>query len=878
MAGTGQSPPAQGRPDQTQQQGHVGAAQPVAGAEAAAGGGRDQSAEGHGDQPRAHGRRGPNRYTTLADGENDADPDAAVAAFTPCFPAGFDGLPEPLLPRLAEAAAPRAEGMLPQALVSTDPGLRSSVVDLWQRIVRATPADHLDRAGYLSDLGATLRARFEHTGDQADLDAAIAAGRAAVQATPADHPNRASPLSALGAALWARFERTGSQADLDAAVSAYTGAWEVVSGAPSFRIRAAMAVAELVAESAPGRAADMAEAAVWLLPEVTPRQLERGDQQHALGDFAGLAGDAAALALADPRGGQPERATRALRLLEAGRAVLLSQALDARSDLTDLNRQHPDLAARFVQLRDQLDQPAGTFDPADGSEDIDALAARQGRAVRDRHQLAREFAQTLAEIHALAGFGSFALPPTPGKLLAEANQGPVVVFNVSRYRSDALLLTQGGITHLELPQLTAAALTEQVDAFHRALHTATSGTDKTQRRQAQAVMVQVLQWLWDAAAGPVLDALGHHRQPSADADWPRVWWAPGGLLGLLPLHAAGYHTDPVDDPGRRTVMDRVISSHTPTVRALHHARQHAPVPDKPAQGLVVAMPTTPGLPDQGRLPHISSEVAKLNQHLPKLILLMEPDSSDDGALASSAHTPTKGNVLDHLPSCSIAHFACHGASHPTDPSKSQLLLHDHASDPLTVASLAPVRLDQAQLVYLSACRTAAIETADLIDEAIHLTSAFQLAGFPHVVGTLWEVDDQIAVTIADAFYTHLCTPTGALDTSRAAWACTRPCARYVTVTTCPADSTGLTSPSCGPPTSTPAPDRTAYRRLRARSASSWASFCSAPARLIWSPSISPSRPSRSAPAILSFKLSLTSAGRDRWAGSGGAWSIGRRLL
>jgi hypothetical protein len=34
------------------------------------------------------------------------------------------------------------------------------------------------------------------------------------------------------------------------------------------------------------------------------------------------------------------------------------------------------------------------------------------------------------------------------------------------------------------------------------------------------------------------------------------WWVPGGLLGLLPLHAAGYHTDPAAAPGRLTVMDR----------------------------------------------------------------------------------------------------------------------------------------------------------------------------------------------------------------------------------------------------------------------------------------------------------------------------------
>lgn len=65
----------------------------------------------------------------------------------------------------------------------------------------------------------------------------------------------------------------------------------------------------------------------------------------------------------------------------------------------------------------------------------------------------------------------------------------------------------------------------------------------------------------------------------------------------------------------------------------------------------------------------------------------------------------KANVLALLPSCQIAHFACHGRSDPADPSRSLLLLHDHESDPLTVASLVPVKLDQAQLAYLSACRT-----------------------------------------------------------------------------------------------------------------------------------------------------------------------------
>jgi hypothetical protein len=45
--------------------------------------------------------------------------------------------------------------------------------------------------------------------------------------------------------------------------------------------------------------------------------------------------------------------------------------------------------------------------------------------------------------------------------------------------------------------------------------------------------------------------------------------------GLLPVHAPGNHIDPADDPQRRTVLDRVISSYTRTVRTLHHARAEA---------------------------------------------------------------------------------------------------------------------------------------------------------------------------------------------------------------------------------------------------------------------------------------------------------------
>jgi hypothetical protein len=202
-------------------------------------------------------------------------------------------------------------------------------------------------------------------------------------------------------------------------------------------------------------------------------------------------------------------------------------------------------------------------------------------------------------------------------------------------------------------------------------------------------------------------------------------------------------------------MDRVVSSYTTTIRALHHARRHLTSAPTVSRSLIVAMPTTPGV--QGRLDHVSEEAALLCGLLPEPTLLMEPDAgAEDGMTVPGPETrPTKARVLKTLSDCGIVHFACHGAHDPDDPSQSLLLLHDHERDPLTVASLAEMRMDSAQLAYLSACRTAFMESVELIDEAIHLTSAFQLAGFPHVIGTLWEINDEVASRVAADFYAEL---------------------------------------------------------------------------------------------------------------------------
>jgi CHAT domain-containing protein len=113
----------------------------------------------------------------------------------------------------------------------------------------------------------------------------------------------------------------------------------------------------------------------------------------------------------------------------------------------------------------------------------------------------------------------------------------------------------------------------------------------------------------------------------------------------------------------------------------------------------------------------------------------------------------KADVDTYLQQCRILHFAGHGYTHPSDPSISSLILEDGESEPLTVSSLFEWNLRKSSpfLAYLSACGTGRIQDEKFIDEGIHL-SGFQLAGFRHVIGTLWDVIDETCVDMAKVAY------------------------------------------------------------------------------------------------------------------------------
>ncbi len=85
--------------------------------------------------------------------------------------------------------------------------------------------------------------------------------------------------------------------------------------------------------------------------------------------------------------------------------------------------------------------------------------------------------------------------------------------------------------------------------------------------------------------------------------------------------------------------------------------------------------------------------------------------------------------------------------------------------PLTVLDVSRLQLTGGELAYLSACDTAV--GGDLPDESIHLGAALSLAGYRHVVATMWPIYDAAAAHATQEFYEHLIV-NGTFLTDRAA--------------------------------------------------------------------------------------------------------------
>lgn len=583
------------------------------------------------------------------------------------------------------------------------------------------------------------------------VSAAIEVGRTALAGLSPGNPDRARALNVLATALRVRHMISQDPADLDAAVGMWRAAVGSSVGPVEVRMAAAMAWARAAGQQRDiALAVESHTAAVGLLPLLAWRGLDRAVQERRLASVAGLASDAAAWALA---AGQPRRA---VELLEHGRQVLWSQAVQTRSDLSALAAVAPRLAAELDEIRRELDgegalrvPPAGRGPAGDPAVELGfqllaatttAAAAPAGAGDADRRRrLAERWEQLLAEARRRPGFADFLTAPTFDTLRRAAAGGPVVLVNTSKWRSDALIVTAAEVHQVPLPWLDHDTAHQRAVALLAAQRAAETGRGAVARAALRQTLTSIQRWLWDTVAEPVCAALDELAGGGDPDRRPRVWWCPTGPLTMLPLHAAGRHgaAKPLADRRRPTVAARCVSSYTPSLAALLRARAR-PAAVRPPRVFAVGLAHTPG---QAPLPAVSDELRSVTTNLSGVRLLAGPGA-------------TTGAVRAALGWHSWAHFACHAEQDLDQPSASALRLADGRLSVLDLASAGERFAGGADLAYLSACRTAA-GGRGLPDEAIHLTAALQFAGFRHVIGSQWAIADRVAAQIADDVYVRL---------------------------------------------------------------------------------------------------------------------------
>lgn len=540
-------------------------------------------------------------------------------------------------------------------------------------------------------------------------------------------PRFSATCFSVGNLLLQRNRAFNNEADRIKALELLESGSGYANGNLEARISCAEAAAEVrEEESRWEEASSLYRLAIELIRSFELQHMKNVDKQRKVSQFGLIATSGAAALL-----NAGSSAVEALSLLETGRDLLAGSLRELRGDISHFQDAYPALAEEFIMFRDAIDVPPDkratvTSTIIESTTDLPELHTI------DRQYAVQQFRKLIHQIRKLPGFTDFlaTTAATVEEMMSAARHGPVIVLNCSQSRCDALLVTVDTVSNLRLS-------IKRADVVR-----------KVRQLRASGVSFELLKWLWHTVVSPVLEELGYHKAP-LDGRYPRVWWIPTGHFSLLPIHAAGVHTG----GSCNTAMDRVMSSYATSLKSLLDGRQRFRTSQKPDSSTdirhasLVCMSTTPGLGLHSDLPFAEKEIEEVKGLMVSLNLEVAESS------------PYRDKVLVELGNSQILHFAGHGSPDAKELSGSSILLRDWKTNPLTTEDIRSMSLtDTPQfLAYLSACSTGPNNNANtpLMDENIHLISSFRLAGFRHVVGTLWDVQDEYCVDVARIFYETL---------------------------------------------------------------------------------------------------------------------------
>ena len=324
------------------------------------------------------------------------------------------------------------------------------------------------------------------------------------------------------------------------------------------------------------------------------------------------------------------------------------------------------------------------------------------------------------------------------QIIQQSQGGPIVMLVASSVGSHAII-----ITPFKSRAITLDACIYQ-DALKKSAETRLvlkeCEQDHGRVGDANQKLRQLLKWLWDKVVNPVVKDLGLSPQLSVEK-LPRIQWVCCGVFSRLPIHAAGNFTR----PGKPHLAQYAVSSYLSSVRYTVMAKHKDPyLRPTQSQIIIVTMPHTDA-DASARYGDLDTEAESLaiSRNLPK-------------SLSTTYLTnPEMGTIQSLIRGCRVAHFSCHGVIDAADPLRSRLTIRFDAHQALTVAAIRDPSSSFSRLAFLSACHSANFEDESTADEVVHVAKAFQLAGFPSVVGTLWQAFDGDAAIVSGEFYAYL---------------------------------------------------------------------------------------------------------------------------
>ncbi|KAK6527416.1 hypothetical protein TWF694_004405 [Orbilia ellipsospora] len=298
---------------------------------------------------------------------------------------------------------------------------------------------------FLSELGHQLWDQYKLEKNQSDLQKAISVMGEVLKATDVGNPKRCGYLCKQRLNLFSRFLLKRDQKDLELSRKYSKESWKCPDRLKTDRIRAgAMFTHGLIKQSKWENTYEIYRKIASLFTTISSQSLRHVDAYLKLQHHKRLGSDAAAISLS--AGIEP---SEVLRTLELYRGVILSTMLETRVDFSDLQTQHPNLAASLVSRREQLN----SFIEVDSVLKNEAKYTKIRESTRLHSEAEETYKTLLKEICAQPGFADFLEPLNASEMMATAKLGPIAVINISPYRCNAFLITKDSVTSTELHKL-----------------------------------------------------------------------------------------------------------------------------------------------------------------------------------------------------------------------------------------------------------------------------------------------------------------------------------------------------------------------------------------------------------------------------------------